>query len=135
MLVTVNAVFPLLAIVKVAVLVLPVTTFPKIMLFPSSMIRCAGIPACVTTQVRDSPPPATTTPPVRAAVPAFAAALNVTVPLLVPEAPAVTASHAAFVAAVHATFPVTASVRPLHAALVRPVLAGSTPSAAAAPEP
>lgn len=39
--------------------------------------------------------------PVRAA-PVFAAAVNVTVPLPVPEAPAATVSHAAFAVAVHA---------------------------------
>jgi hypothetical protein len=39
--------------------------------------------------------------PVRAA-PVFAAAVNVTVPLPVPDAPAVTVSHGAFAAAVHA---------------------------------
>jgi hypothetical protein len=92
----------------------------------------AAAPACVTTQVRDSPPPATITPPVRALVPGFAATLKVTVPLLEPVFPAVTESHAAFVVAVHATFPVTAIVRPLHAALVRLVLAGLIPSVAAA---
>jgi hypothetical protein len=90
-------------------------------------------PACITMHVRVIPPPATITPPVRAVVPAFVATLNVTVPSPEPEPPPVTASHATLVTAVQATFPVTAIDRPLHAALVRLVLAGLIPSAAAHP--
>ena len=69
----------------------------------------------MTVQVRLMPPPATTTPPVRAVVPALVATLNVTVPLLVPELPPVTASHDALVTAVQDTFAVTPMDQPLAA--------------------
>ena len=95
----------------------------------------AAAPACTTVQVFDSPPPATTTRPVRADVPAFAPTEYVTVPLPVPDEPAVTDSHGTFVAAAHDTLPVTAIVRPLHAALVRLVLAGLIPSESTDPVP
>ena len=88
------------------------------------MTSAAAAPACTTVQVRVMPPPATTTPPVRAVVPALVATLNVTVPLLVPELPPVTASHDALVTAVHATFAVTPMDRPLAAELDTFVLDG-----------
>ena len=88
------------------------------------MTSAAAAPACTTVQVRVMPPPATTTPPVRAVVPALVATLNVTVPLLVSELPPVTASHDALVTAVHATFAVTPMDRPLAAELDTFVLDG-----------
>ena len=104
-------------IVSVAVLVIPVTTFPNAKPPLNSMIRCTAAPACTTVQVRLMPPPATITPPVRAVVPALVATLNVTVPLLVPGLPPVTASHDALVTAVQDTFAVTPMDRPLAAEL------------------
>ena len=97
------------------------------------MARAAAVPACTTVQVRVMPPPATTTPPVRAEVPLLVATLKVTVPLPEPELPPVTASHATLVVVVHATFAVTAMDRPLQAALEKLVLAGAMARDAAVP--
>ena len=74
----------------------------------------------------------TSTPPVRAEVPALVATPKVPVPLLEPELLLVIASHAALVVAVQETFADTAMERPLHAALDTFVLVGLMFSDAAA---
>lgn len=81
-------------------------------------------PACVTVQVRVSPPLATMTPPVRDEVAGLVATLNVTVPLPDPEAPPVMAIHETLEAAVHATLAETPIVRPVVAVLEKFVLVG-----------
>ena len=93
----------------------------------------AAAPACVTVQVRESPPPATMTAPMRDTVAGLVATLNVTVPLLTPELPPVTAIHEMLDTAVHDMFAVTLMVRPLAATLEKLVFAGLMTSDAAAP--
>ena len=116
-----------------AVDVLPVTTQPKSRFPLIPIMRCNAAPACITVQVRESPPPATTTAPVREDVAGLVATPNVTVPLPTPELPPVIAIQAALETAVHATFPDTPMVRPLAAGLVKLVLAGLIASDGAAP--
>ena len=133
MLATVKTAFPSLEIVMMAVDVWPVTTLPKSRFPLRPIMRCIAAPACITVQVREIPPPATTTAPVREDVAGLVATLNVTVPLLTPELPPVIAIQEALEIAVHGMFPVTPIVRPLVAALEKLVLAGLIASAAAAP--
>ena len=87
-------------------------------LVPEGLIVSAGLAvpaACTTVQVRTSPLPATVIDPVRATAVPLDSIRYVTVPLVLPDAPAVIASQGAFVAAVHATLAVTAICRPLEA--------------------
>ena len=72
----------------------------------------AAAPACVTMQVREIPPPATTTAPVREDVAGLVATLKVTVPLLTPELPPVITIHDTFDDAVHNTFPDASMAHP-----------------------
>ena len=52
MLVTVSVEFPLLVMVRMAVAVRPVATFPNARLPDTPIIRWVGPPACTTAQVR-----------------------------------------------------------------------------------
>jgi len=123
----VHGMFPVTPIVR------PLAAELEKLVLAGLIVIATAAPACVTMQVREIPPPATMTAPVREDVKGLVATLNVTVPLLTPELPPVIAIHEALETAVHGMFPVTPIVRPLAAELEKLVLVGLIAIAAAAP--
>ncbi len=91
-------------------------------------VRFAVEASCVTVSVRVIPPPDTVTTALRVPVVAFALAVNVNVPALLPDA-GVTVSHGWLLTAVHSIFDDTDTVR----VLPPPPLAGIAVSGVSVP--